>query len=157
MFIKPVFLRWVLIASLISLGTVVFFVTGVMSEINKADFTKISFAIFAVFILLSAKTGKLTYEACKDGNKERIIEKNRAAWFWSDMFMAAGMVGTIIGFIFMMSGTFDNASSATIQSVIVSALSKMGLALYTTGSGLICSGLLKIQLFNLEQYASKLP
>ena len=64
-YFKPVLLRWILTISLISLGIVVLFSTGVASQINEVDFTKISFAILGTFILFSLRTGKLTYDICK--------------------------------------------------------------------------------------------
>ena len=89
--LKPVFLKWVLIMSLIGLGTVfAFFSTNLVSEINRVDFTKISFIIFGVFIISSIKTGILTYNASAPihTNKsiERIIRRNETGWFLSDCF-----------------------------------------------------------------------
>lgn len=157
--LKPVFLRWLLIVSLIGLGTVFAFTTGLVNQINEVDFTKISFIIFGTFLFFSAQVGKLTYQATGGDhtNKsiDRITRSAESGWFCADAFMAAGMIGTIIGFIFMMSGSFDNMSAGNVQHVIVFALGKMGLALYTTASGLITSLLLKIQLFNLSQYLDK--
>ncbi len=157
--LKPVFLMWILILSLIGVGTFFAFTTGLMNQINEVDFTKISFIIFGTFLCFSVRTGILTYNATgeRHTNKsiERIIRKNEWGWFYSDAFMYAGMIGTVVGFILMMSGTFDNVSSGNVQNVIIFALGKMGLALYTTGSGLVCSLLLKIQLFNLNQYLDR--
>jgi len=151
---KPVFLRWILIVSLIGVGIVFAFIAGLPARINEVDFTKISFGIFVVFLIFSIRTGKLTYDV---GNKTSMetIKANEAGWFWADAFTGAGMIGTVIGFIVMMSGTFDSVTAANIQNVITHALSKMGLALYTTAAGLICSLLLKIQLFNLAQYVDR--
>ena len=157
---KPVFLRWLLLISLIGVGTVFLFLAGLFEEINRVDFTKISFAIFAVFLFFSLKTGVLTYRAARlhswgNNNFGKITKENETGWFWADAFTGAGMIGTVIGFIAMMSGTFDNVTGTNIQSVITFALSKMGLALYTTAAGLVCSLLLKVQLFNLAQYIDK--
>ena len=162
--LQPVFLRWILIISLIGVGTVFLFTTGLVSQINDVDFTKISFLIFAVFVIYSFKTGRLTYKVtglsrARDTltliSLRKIAKETDSGWFWADAFTAAGMIGTVIGFIVMMSGTFDSVSSANIQAVITTALSKMGLALYTTASGMICSLLLKIQLFNLVRHVEK--
>jgi hypothetical protein len=145
--------------SLIGLATIFGFTSGLMDEVNAVDFTKISFIIFGTFLFYSGYIGKLTYDATGNNhtNKsiDRITNQTESGWFASDCFTAAGMIGTIIGFIFMMSSSFDNVSAGNVQQVIVFALGKMGLALYTTASGLICSLLLKIQLFNLSQYLEK--
>jgi biopolymer transport protein ExbB/TolQ len=63
------------------------------------------------------------------------------------------MVGTVIGFIMMLSGfaTLDISEIDTVQALIKELGTGMSTALYTTLAGLICSLLLKIQYFNLNQ------
>jgi len=153
--IKPVFLRWILIISLIGVGIVFAVIADIPQQIAQVDFTRISFLIFGGFVICSIRTGKSTYDISCGKDPVVVTTANETGWFWADAFVAAGMIGTVIGFIVMMSGTFDNVSSANIQNVIVHALSKMGLALYTTASGLVCSLLLKIQLFNVAQHIEK--
>jgi biopolymer transport protein ExbB/TolQ len=67
------------------------------------------------------------------------------------------MVGTVVGFISMMSGfsTLDVGDMTTVQDMIKSLGAGMSTALYTTLVGLICSSLLKIQYFNLSQAIDK--
>lgn len=150
--LKKVFFRWVFLVALLIVGVVLVILTGVVEDIYRSDFTKLSFAIFFAFIILTIRTGILTFSICQDINRSEIIKKkNQAGWFFSDLFMAVGMVGTIIGFIAMM-GVFSDFSTELIQQVVTAALSRMSVALYTTASGLICGSLLKVQLFNLEQY-----
>ena len=153
--IKPVFLRWILIISLIGVGVVFAVIADIPQQIAQVDFTRISFLILGGFVICSIRTGKSTYDISCGKDPVVVTTANETGWFWADAFVAAGMIGTVIGFIVMMSGTFDNVSSANIQNVIVHALSKMGLALYTTASGLVCSLLLKIQLFNVAQHIEK--
>jgi hypothetical protein len=147
----------VLLASLIGVATVFGFTTGLVDQINKVDFTKITFLIYGTFLIYTAKTGILTYHAAgKTISREKLIKQNEQGWFASDCFAFAGMIGTVIGFIYMMSGAeFQNITNANVQNIIIFALGKMGLALYTTASGLICNLLLKIQLFNLQQYLDR--
>jgi hypothetical protein len=91
-YLKPVFLRWLLIISLIGVGTVFLFLTGLAGQINKVDFTKISFAIFAVFLFFSLKTGRLTHDAAKLSMSSsqnpfgKIIKQSESGWFWADAF-----------------------------------------------------------------------
>ena len=159
-YLKPVFLRWVLMICLICIGTVFSSISGLPDQVNDVDLTKISFIIFGAFLIFSVRTGMLTYDAAKGNQTNKSIDKltqqNEAGWIASNWFTFAGMIGTVIGFILMMSGAeFDNITSANVQNVIVFALGKMGLALYTTASGLICCLLLQIQLFNLTQYLNR--
>jgi biopolymer transport protein ExbB/TolQ len=74
-------------------------------------------------------------------------------WFTSDLCLTIGMVGTVVGFIMMLSGfaTVNIADVKTVQSLIRELGVGMSTALYTTLTGLICGALLKIQYFNLNQ------
>jgi biopolymer transport protein ExbB/TolQ len=65
------------------------------------------------------------------------------------------MIGTVAGFIYMLGNSFTQLSVGDASSMMA-ALKQMGAgmatALYTTGVGLVCSILLKIQVFNLDQH-----
>ena len=63
------------------------------------------------------------------------------------------MIGTVFGFIMMLSGfsAVDVSQVQTIQELIKQLGAGMSTALYSTLVGLICSALLKIQYFNLNQ------
>ncbi|HEA65683.1 hypothetical protein LCGC14_2748780 [marine sediment metagenome] len=144
------FLRWWLIFILMILGSITLYVTGMIDEINRADFTKISFFIYGLFIVFSIHTGILTYRSCKTGH----INEGETGWFVADKLMALGMVGTVIGFIYTLQSVFvglDTSSTEAMQGALSSMSTGMSTALYTTASGLICSLLLKVQLFNLSQ------
>ena len=62
------------------------------------------------------------------------------------------MMGTVIGFIMMLAGfgAVDAKDANSIQNLMSSMSSGMATALYTTLAGLICSSLLKIQYFNID-------
>jgi len=138
------FLQWFLIFSLVIAGSVLAVITGLFATINNADFTKISFLIYALFIVFSVKCGFNTAKARED----------RSGWFVSDILITMGMIGTVVGFIYMLSmsfGSIDTSQPQTMRLALSKMSTGMGTALYTTASGLICSLLLKLQLFNLEQ------
>ena len=67
------------------------------------------------------------------------------------------MIGTVIGFIMMLSGfaTVDISNAKTIQDLVKALGVGMSTALYTTLVGLVCSICLKIQYFNLNQAIDK--
>ena len=74
-------------------------------------------------------------------------------WFISESCLALGMIGTVTGFLLMLSGAFaeiDLANTSTIQNSLTKMALGMSTALYTTLIGLICSLALKIQLVNVE-------
>ena len=109
-----------------------------VSEINQADFTKISFFIYGLFIIFSMHTGILTCQSCKNG----CINESEVGWFVADKLMALGMIGTVIGFIYTLQSVFvglDTSSTEAMQQALSSMSTGMSTALYTTASGLICS------------------
>ena len=63
-----------------------------------------------------------------------------------DMVMSIGMVGTLIGFLIVLTTTFtdiDTTSAAAMKEVIGTLASGMGIALMTSLIGLISSIILK--------------
>jgi len=138
------FLRWWLLFALIVAGSILAVITGLFDKVNDADFTKISFLIYSLFIVFSIKCGFNTARQKED----------QTGWFISDVFITLGMIGTVVGFIYMLStcfGSIDTSQPQTMRLALSKMSTGMGTALYTTASGLVCSLLLKLQLFNLEQ------
>ena len=140
-------LRWWLIIclSILAGGIAVYF--NLHNDLYHADQTKISFLILSVFVLTSFWIGwktKLTKETVQDIS---------IGWFVAEACLALGMIGTVTGFLLMLSGAFadiDLSNTSTIQSSLTKMALGMSTALYTTLIGLICSLALKIQLVNVE-------
>ena len=68
-------------------------------------------------------------------------------FFVADILLKLGIVGSVIGFIIMLSSlsTIDEMNLSKMNNLLLSMSSGMKVALYTTLSGLICSILLTIQ------------
>ena len=140
-------LRWWLIfcLSILAGGIAVYF--NLHIDLYHADQTKISFLILSVIVLTSFWIGwktKLTKETVQDIS---------IGWFVAEACLALGMIGTVTGFLLMLSGAFadiDLSNTSTIQSSLTKMALGMSTALYTTLIGLICSLALKIQLVNVE-------
>ena len=140
-------LRWWLIfcLSILAGGIAVYF--NLHIDLYHAAQTKISFLILSVFVLTSFWIGwktKLTKETVQDVS---------IGWFVAEACLALGMIGTVTGFLIMLSGAFadiDLSNTSTIQSSLTKMALGMSTALYTTLTGLICSLALKIQLVNVE-------
>ena len=79
--------------------------------------------------------------------KLRLYEIVDNGFFVADILLKLGIVGTVIGFIIMLSSlsTIDEMNLAKMNNLLLSMSSGMKVALYTTLSGLICSILLTIQ------------
>lgn len=150
-------LRWWICFTLMNIATVVLYLTGMVDWINKIDFTKLSFVIYALFYIFSVRTGILSYKAVKAENNDLIKyrHKNEPSWFAADSLFTLGMVGTVLGFIYMLTTSFADVNTAnvtTIKTAIAKMSGGMSTALFTTAAGLICGLLLKIQLFDFNHY-----
>jgi MotA/TolQ/ExbB proton channel family len=73
-------------------------------------------------------------------------------WFVADLLLSLGLLGTVIGFIFMLGpiSALDDTSHSAIQAALAAMSGGMAVALYTTLAGLIGGMLLKVQGFLLD-------
>ena len=128
--------------------------TGVAMEIVNTDITKLSLAILTLFVGATAMMGWSSWRVSKTHMlSDRMETRLYLGNFVAEMMMALGLCGTVIGFIVLFQGNFANVSfddPETVRQIIVAIASGMGIALYTTITGLICSQLLKLQLVNVE-------
>jgi hypothetical protein len=155
-----IFLRWWLFFSIISFGTFMLIFAGIIQKINHGDITKISFLIYVVFVIFTLRTGMDTYQLCREeeghiskGKIEFFAKRNEVGWFTSDILLSLGMIGTVLGFIYMLSTSLSEvnpSNTQTLRSALIQVSTGMSTALYTTAAGLVCSLLLKLQLFNFS-------
>lgn len=116
------------------------------------DPTYITFAVFAVFILTTLAIGYYSYKL-QFQNKHPSESRLSPLWFSADAVMSLGMVGTLLGFLMVLTSAFQNVdtSSAEAMKEVIGQLAKgMGTALLTSLAGLIASIILKFQLVMLE-------
>lgn len=156
-----VFLRWVLSFALILLGTFIAYSTGTISQVNNLDFTKISFLIYFLFMVCTVYTGINTYKICKGSENitsdriETFNHRNEISWFMAEAMFTLGMIGTVAGFIAVLSSNFTGIDPSDVNSTkaaLAGMSAGMGTALYTTATGLICSLILKLQVFNISYH-----
>ena len=118
-------------------------------QLYNSDQTKISILILFIFAGSTVWIGNKTYTVAVMNE----YESSEVGWFIAETCLALGMVGTITGFLLMLSTTFSNidvSDVATLQQALADMALGMSTALYTTLIGLISSILIKIQLINLE-------
>ena len=144
------FLRWWLLfcTSCAALFTAYSF--GFVDALLAKDITRLSFVILAVFFLTSIYVGYLTYKRSKGAVVK--IGAN-VGWFVTELLLALGMIGTVIGFILMLGGSFENlniADTSSVKTALTDMAIGMSTALYTTLVGMVCSQILKVQLVNVE-------
>ena len=151
-----IFLRWLLIFMLVALGSVIMYLSNFIDKINAADVTKLSFVIYVIFIVFTMRVGSDAWKLYRvgDTSAKDIVDKQESAWFVSDMLLTIGMIGTVLGFIYMLGTSFGEIRMddvETVRSALIRMGAGMSTALYTTAAGLICSMILKLQLFILGQ------
>ncbi len=78
--------------------------------------------------------------------------------FVSDVLLRLGLLGTIVGFIFMLMpiAEMNEFDASMMQKLLTSMSGGMAVALYTTLAGLITSTLLKLQYHVLDASAAQL-
>ncbi len=89
---------------------------------------------------------------------ERIHRGHTSGWFFSDILMRLGLIGTVIGFVLMLSTVYqlkDNDIQA-LQQLLGTMGSGMQVALYTTLSGLGTAMLVSLQCQWLDRCADNL-
>ncbi len=89
---------------------------------------------------------------------ERIHRGHSNGWFFSDILMRLGLIGTVIGFVLMLSTVYelkDNDVQA-LQNLLGTMGSGMQVALYTTLTGLGGALLISIQCQWLDRCADGL-
>ena len=114
---------------------------GWLVPLYTNDLTYITFLITAIAALTTLSLGyKFKVPAAVNVNVE---------WFVSDVVLTLGMLGTIIGFMIMLQGTFSSIEFNDTNSIRL-ALSSMSQGLFTalntTLIGLVSSIVLKVQL-----------
>jgi hypothetical protein len=83
---------------------------------------------------------------------------NHFGSFASDTLMKLGLLGTIIGFIMMLSpiAGLDADNRGALKSSMTMMSDGMAVAMYTTLAGLVGSILIKIQYYMLEDATGRL-
>ena len=144
---KAFLLWWIQIVT-VSFAAILIFTYGWFEKLYDSDQTKISFIIITIFIAASIASGFLSFRS------EYVYKKiSNYIWFASETMVTLGLIGTVAGFLLMLSSAFDNldlSNLENVQKVISNMALGMSTALCTTLSGLIGSVLTKIQMVILE-------
>ena len=146
--VSKAFLLWWIQIVTVSFAAILIFTYGWFEKLYDSDQTKISFIILTIFIAASIATGFLSFRS------EYVYKKiSNYIWFASETMVTLGLIGTVAGFLLMLSSAFDNldvSNVENVQKVISNMALGMSTALCTTLSGLIGSVLTKIQMVILE-------
>ena len=138
------FLYWWLLVCVVGTGSYITHTMGWLVPLYTNDLTYITFLITVLAGLTTLSLGYKFKVPARAAAVDVDIE-----WFVSDVVLTLGMLGTIIGFMIMLEGTFSSIEFNDTDS-IRQALSSMSQGLFTalntTLIGLVSSIILKVQL-----------
>ncbi len=144
---------------------------GLISVLVRGDASYLSWLILALWLAISARWLYLLYWVQKhDGSRGILAAYPRATseavfarwlnhgWFAADAALKLGLLGTIIGFISMLSpiASLTSFDTASLQSALGEMSGGMAIALYTTLTGLVANILIRFQFQLLGDAMQKL-
>lgn len=152
---KP-FLRW---WGIFTLSMVAFFTCrsyGFTDFCIQEDASYICITVFWLYILQSILCCRATYQYCAGVDLTTTKKQLDLGWFVSELCLNLGLLGTLIGFVMMLSGfrTLSIDDPSTSQALLTQLGKSMATALLTTVTGLVCGIALKFQYFNLNSELS---
>lgn len=141
--IKPLYIWWIT-NLLVASGAFWAWHQGIVTKIWHDDVTMITSLLCVLYIIT---TGLIGYVAYTKDFTSKIVD---ACWFLSEQMLALGMLGTVIGFIYLLSSGITSASvtDPTSLAILLANMSVgLGIALYTNAVGIIVSLLTKSLLY----------
>ena len=130
---------------------------GLFAALWYADHVKLSFVIIAVFLATTIYVGVLTrrLSKLKHGVVVNIEANLPMCWFSTEAMNALGMIGTVAGFLLMLSSAFgttiDPANTEAMKRLISAAAIGLSTSACATLVGLLCSTVAKLQIVILEK------
>ena len=150
-------LRWWVIfwSSIISAGIIQY--KGLFVSLWFADLSGVSFITLGLYFILTLFIGFLTNSLSRNEiysiEHQNNLRYLQGCWYGSELLMACGMAGTLIGFTLMLGPALaglDPSNLIATKAGIFNMAAGMSTAVLTTLVGLITSHMLKIQLINIE-------
>jgi hypothetical protein len=117
---------------------------GIIAKIWHDDVTMITAAIAAMYIVTTIMIGYVAYT--KDFTSKLVD----ASWFLSEQMLALGMLGTVVGFIYLLSSGITSASvtdPTSLASLLANMSVGLGIALYTNAVGIASSLITKMLIY----------
>lgn len=152
-----IMLRWFIIFSSVVVAAGLIQVKGLFATLWLADISGLSFVILGIFAVMTIFTGVLTFRLsnCLPDSYDYIdnIKYMQGCWYASELLMALGMMGTLIGFSIMLGPALaglDPSNLVLAKAAIFKMAGGMSTAILTTLVGLITSQILKLQLINID-------
>lgn len=108
--------------------------------------------------IISLTRSNKSIEDIKNSFENDITTKLETGWFIADLLLKLGLIGTVVGFIIMLSAIteIENFDLTLMNALLQSMSGGMKVALYTTLTGLVTSILLSMQYKYLESLVYKI-
>jgi hypothetical protein len=105
-----------------------------------------------------AATGDGAATDLLDAYASRVRSANEFGWFYIDLMLKVGFLGTLVGFILMLSSVADTGAldATTMQKVLKQMSLGMSTALYTTLASLVGGILLSVPYYLLDRGLDRL-
>jgi hypothetical protein len=140
---KPFYIWWVTNLAVAS-GVFWAWHTGIITKIWYDDVTLITSALAVLYVIT---TGLIGYVAYTKDYTSKIVD---ACWFLSEQMLALGMLGTVVGFIYLLSSGISSASVSdptSLATLLANMSVGLGIALYTNAVGILASLISKTLLY----------
>lgn len=133
--VKPLYIWWI---TNLAVATGVFWAwhSGIITKIWYDDVTMITSVLSLLYVVTTALIGYVAYT--KDF-ASKIVD---ACWFLSEQMLAIGMLGTVVGFIYLLSSGITSASvtdPTSLATLLANMSVGLGIALYTNAVGILAS------------------
>lgn len=141
--VKPFYIWWITNLFVVS-GIFWAYHYGIVEKIWNDDVTMITSGLAILYVITTALIGYVAYT--KDFTS-KIVD---ACWFLSEQMLALGMLGTVIGFIYLLTAGITNASVAdptSLATLLANMSVGLGIALYTNATGILSSLITKALLY----------
>lgn len=133
--VRPLYIWWI---TNLAVATGVFWAwhNGIITKIWYDDVTMITSVLAILYLITTALIGYVAYT--KD-YANKIVD---ACWFLSEQMLAIGMLGTVVGFIYLLSSGITSASvtdPTSLATLLANMSVGLGIALYTNAVGILAS------------------
>lgn len=139
------FTKWVIINCTVATLAVFAAFKGFFSFVINNDASYLSIVMFMLFAGFSLFMGKLSIDVDHKKLNDNDLD---IGWFASDQFLSLGLLGTVIGFCYMVNSSL--VETKELSAIIGELKAGAATAVLTTIVGLVCSMLLQLQLFIIQ-------
>lgn len=133
--LKEFYIWWV-VNLVIASGAFWAWQNNIIQKIWQDDVTMITSTLVVLFLFTDILIGYIAY------TKNFTSKLVDACWFLSEQMLALGMLGTVVGFIYLLSSGITSASvtDPTSLALLLANMSVgLGIALYTNAVGILAS------------------